>query len=66
MADAIEDAYPSLLVEGNPEELGEPREGSFEVSLEDGSLLFSKLKESRFPEEEEVVDLVGSAVEPSS
>ncbi|KAH9305123.1 hypothetical protein KI387_009527, partial [Taxus chinensis] len=42
LADSIEEAYPEVMVLGNPEDM-RSRRGSFEVTME-GQLLFSKLK----------------------
>lgn len=55
-ADKIEDAYPDLMVSGNPEGT-EPRIGSFEISCE-GNVLFSRLKSQRFPEFSEVLSSI--------
>eukprot|EP00242_Pyramimonas_sp_CCMP2087_P007340 CAMPEP_0198209562 /NCGR_PEP_ID=MMETSP1445-20131203/16979_1 /TAXON_ID=36898 /ORGANISM="Pyramimonas sp., Strain CCMP2087" /LENGTH=73 /DNA_ID=CAMNT_0043883383 /DNA_START=402 /DNA_END=623 /DNA_ORIENTATION=+ len=57
MADAIEDAYPSVMVDGNPAEVN-PRPGSFEVTLEDGTLLYSSLQAKKFPTEREMLTAV--------
>jgi hypothetical protein len=40
-ADAIEAAYPNVVVEGN--EGGDGRPGSFEVTTSDGYLVYSRL-----------------------
>jgi hypothetical protein len=41
LADAIEAAFPSVIVEGNEEVEGRP--GAFEVAAEDGRVYFSRL-----------------------
>lgn len=41
IADAIEDAFPTVVVDGNPESDG--RKGSFEVVGATGNVLFSRL-----------------------
>ncbi|KAK3251385.1 hypothetical protein CYMTET_39273 [Cymbomonas tetramitiformis] len=56
-ADAIEDIFPELMVDGNPEGTV-PKKGAFEVSLENGQILFSKLQEDRFPSEDEVLEAI--------
>ncbi|GLJ26744.1 hypothetical protein SUGI_0521090 [Cryptomeria japonica] len=53
IADAIEEAYPEVVVLGNPEDMLS-RKGSFEVTM-DGQLLFSKLKENRLPNIKEIL-----------
>lgn len=59
IADAVEDVYPEIMVDGNPDEILEPRPGSFEVTLEDGTVLFSKLKDaSNFPTDSDVIAAV--------
>ncbi len=57
LADAIEDAFPDLVVEGNLEEEGRP--GSFEVATEDGAPLFSRLASHCYPEPEGLVRAIG-------
>jgi hypothetical protein len=44
IADAIESAFPSVVVDGN--EAGEGRKGSFEIQTEDGTSLWSRLGSS--------------------
>ncbi len=58
LADAIEDAFPSMLVEGNEE--GEGRPGSFEVLAEDGTSLFSRLSMKAAPKTEDIIALIAS------
>lgn len=48
LADAIEEAFPDLQVEGNPEAEGRP--GAFEVALEEGTPLFSRLATGVYPD----------------
>lgn len=60
LADAIEDVYPEIMVDGNPDEI-EPRDGSFEITLEDGTVLFSKLGGDSFPSVSDVIAQVEAA-----
>eukprot|EP00877_Chromochloris_zofingiensis_P001621 jgi/Chrzof1/1145/Cz01g42080.t1 len=53
LADVIEDAFPNLIVEGNPD--GDGRAGAFEVSSEAGDVIFSKLQSRGFPDVDSVV-----------
>lgn len=53
LANAIEDAYPELVVSGNPDDM-QSRKGSFEIRTGD-TLLYSKLKTNRMPELGEVL-----------
>ena len=55
LADILEDAFPTVMVQ-ETEDGGEPRDGSFEVSHEDGTVLFSKLAQGRMPRLEEVLE----------
>ncbi len=50
LADAIEEAFPDLLVEGNPGGDEEGRPGAFEVTSEDGTPLFSRLSSGQYPD----------------
>lgn len=59
LADAIEAAFPNVVVEGNPTGPGRP--GAFEVTLPDGAVLFSKLSSGGWPEAGSVVDAIGSS-----
>jgi selT/selW/selH-like putative selenoprotein len=59
LADAIEEAYPNVVVEGNPTGPGRP--GSFEVTLPDGAVLFSKLNSGGWPQAETVVESIGAS-----
>lgn len=59
LADAIEEAFPNIVVEGNPSGPGRP--GAFEVTGANGALLFSKLSSGGWPQAEVVVDAVGAA-----
>ena len=54
MADVLEDAFPTVMV--SEKEDNEPREGSFEVTHEDGTELFSKLKVGKIPRLEDVLE----------
>lgn len=53
LADAIEEEFPELVVEGNPDSDGRP--GSFEVVTDDGRTLFSRFASSRFPNTQELL-----------
>jgi selT/selW/selH-like putative selenoprotein len=59
LADAIEAAFPNVVVEGNPTGPGRP--GAFEVTLPDGAVLFSKLSSGGWPEAGSVVDAIGGS-----
>lgn len=48
IADAIEEAFPDIVVEGN--ETCDGRPGSFEIQTEDGRGLFSRLQTGRLPD----------------
>jgi selT/selW/selH-like putative selenoprotein len=48
-----------MVVEGNPSGPGRP--GSFEVTLPDGAVLYSKLSNGGWPEADLVVDAIGSS-----
>jgi len=52
-ADAIEAAFPSVVVEGN--EQGDGRPGSFEVQTSDGMLVFSRLSSKQAPDPDVLV-----------
>eukprot|EP00700_Malawimonas_jakobiformis_P001998 EC722982.1.p2 GENE.EC722982.1~~EC722982.1.p2 ORF type:complete len:64 (+),score=8.14 EC722982.1:201-392(+) len=54
VASALKSAFPGLEVLGNSQAT-RPRLGAFEVTTEDGQVLFSKLKTGRFPDPKEVV-----------
>ncbi|RMD92245.1 MAG: SelT/SelW/SelH family protein [Calditrichaeota bacterium] len=54
MKAAIEKAYPDIQVE-----LIESSGGVFEVT-KDGQLIFSKKKTGRFPEEDEILPVLGA------
>ncbi len=56
LADVLEDAFPTVMVQETEDV--EPRDGSFEVSHEDGTVLFSKLSEGRMPRLEEVLQVL--------
>jgi len=63
MADDIEDAIPEVMVDGNPPDM-KPRAGSFEVTLEDGTVLFSKLKDSTYPESTALIAAILARLAP--
>lgn len=54
---ALQKEFPGIVVEGNKQK---PRGGAFEVTTEDGTLLFSKLETDRFPSNEEVIEKLKS------
>ena len=54
LADVLEDAFPSVMVE--EAEGAVAREGAFEMTHEDGTVLFSKLDAGRAPEALEVLE----------
>lgn len=56
MADAIEDAFPSVVVEGNED--GDGRAGAFEIVTSDGTPIFSKLESKRSPDPADVIDRI--------
>ena len=53
VADAIEAAFPSVVVEGNEGQDGRP--GSFEVTTEDGLQVYSRLYSKARPDPEDVI-----------
>lgn len=57
VADAIEEAFPSLVVDGVEAEGAQ----AFEVAAEDGRILFSQATEKRLPDPEELVGLLSAA-----
>lgn len=59
LADAIEAAFPNVIVEGNPEGPGRP--GSFEVKGQAGQLLFSRLSSGGWPEADTLVESLAAA-----
>jgi len=60
VADALEEALPDVVVEGNEELESPPAPGAFEVRTETGEVLFSKLKEGRLPTPDELLACVGA------
>mmetsp|Transcript_18218 Transcript_18218/g.29121 ORF Transcript_18218/g.29121 Transcript_18218/m.29121 type:complete len:104 (+) Transcript_18218:264-575(+) len=54
LADVLEDAFPQMMVQEVEDKPA--RDGAFEVHHEDGSLLFSRLKEGRLPRVEEILE----------
>jgi selT/selW/selH-like putative selenoprotein len=59
LADAIEAAFPNVVVEGNPEGPGRP--GAFEVKAAAGQLLFSRLGSGGWPQHQAVVEALAAA-----
>tara|TARA_Y100000588_G_scaffold364287_1_gene427799 strand:- start:1089 stop:1268 length:180 start_codon:yes stop_codon:yes gene_type:complete len=55
LAQSLKNEFPDLEVAGNKD--GEFRVGSFEITI-GGKIIFSMLKENRFPEDEEVISLL--------
>lgn len=58
LADAIEAAFPSVLVEGNEQEDG--RAGSFEISTSDGVHIFSRLQSAAMPDADAVINRIAN------
>lgn len=56
VADAIEEAFPTVVVEGNDKAEGRP--GSFEVKTDDGVQIYSKLSSHRYPNPEALISLI--------
>lgn len=62
LADYIEEHIPGVIVDGNPD--GDPSvPGIFFVRLEDGRVLFDRLRLGRWPESGEVVALINGAMD---
>jgi selT/selW/selH-like putative selenoprotein len=59
LAQALKKEFPDLEIIGNED--GNFRIGSFEVTL-DGKLLYSKLEKHAFPEDADIVKMVGERV----
>lgn len=59
LADAIEAAFPNVVVEGNPEGPGRP--GSFEVKGAANQLLFSRLDSGAWPQHAALVEALAAA-----
>jgi selT/selW/selH-like putative selenoprotein len=53
LADGIEEELPGVIVEGNVS--GDGRPTSFEVTIPDGTVVFSKLEQGRLPTVDELV-----------
>lgn len=53
LADAVEAAFPNVIVEGNENEDG--RQGSFEIQTSDGINIYSMLHSKALPDTEDVV-----------
>ncbi|WIA38941.1 hypothetical protein OEZ86_005094 [Tetradesmus obliquus] len=64
LADAIEAAFPNVVVEGNPEGPGRP--GSFEVKGSANQLLFSRLDSGAWPQHAALVEALAAAAACSS
>lgn len=61
LADYVEDVFPGIMVDGNPD--GDPEAaGVFVIKTEDGQVLFDRAVHDRLPGNHEVVDLI-TAVE---
>lgn len=56
VADAIEAAFPSMIVEGNEE--GDGRPGSFEVTTSDGFKVYSRLANKQSPNPDDLILLI--------
>jgi len=57
LADVVEEVFPSVMVqEREGDGATSARDGSFEVTHEDDTVLFSKLKEGRLPRPEEILE----------
>jgi len=56
LADVLEDAFPTVMVSEKEQTDEPPREGSFEVTHEDGTELFSKLRDGKIPRPERVLE----------
>ena len=59
LADAIEDVFPSMIVDGNEE--GDGRPGSFEITTPDGNVIFSRLAMKKDPSPQEIIELLSQA-----
>jgi selT/selW/selH-like putative selenoprotein len=53
LADAIEEAFPTVVVKGNEEQEGRP--GSFEIQTDDGLNVYSRLATKTLPGPQEVL-----------
>jgi selT/selW/selH-like putative selenoprotein len=60
LADAIEAAFPSVIVEGNEEKEG--RRGSFEIQTEDGIAIWSRLtlSTSSLPGTQDIINRIAN------
>lgn len=58
LADAIEAAFPSVVVEGNEE--GDGRAGAFEVSTSDGHQVHSRLQGQKLPDPEDLIQTIAN------
>jgi selT/selW/selH-like putative selenoprotein len=61
VADAIEDRFPSLMVEGEEMEGGSAGAFLFEVRDGDGRELFSARKQGHLPDCQEILDILAGA-----
>ena len=59
VADALEDALPGIIVEGNTSAQG--RSGSFEVVMPDGTCVFSRLESKVAPEPKAILQAIPHA-----
>ena len=67
LADAIEDAHPSMMVEGTELEAGGGGSGTtFEVKSAEGHFLFSGRQQGRLPGAEELLSIISAVDENSS
>lgn len=59
LADAIEAAFPNVVVEGNPSGPGRP--GAFEVTGASGALMHSRLDSGAWPDPDVLVSALSAA-----
>lgn len=58
VADAIEEAFPGVVVEGNEKEDGRP--GSFEIQTSEGIAIFSRLRDKALPDPEVIISRIAN------
>lgn len=58
VADAIEEAFPSVVVKGNEESDGRP--GAFEIQTDDGISVYSRLASRLLPQPQDVLQRIAS------
>eukprot|EP00199_Chlamydomonas_sp_CCMP681_P004279 CAMPEP_0119106768 /NCGR_PEP_ID=MMETSP1180-20130426/6310_1 /TAXON_ID=3052 ORGANISM="Chlamydomonas cf sp, Strain CCMP681" /NCGR_SAMPLE_ID=MMETSP1180 /ASSEMBLY_ACC=CAM_ASM_000741 /LENGTH=94 /DNA_ID=CAMNT_0007092155 /DNA_START=196 /DNA_END=480 /DNA_ORIENTATION=- len=63
-ADAIEEAFPAVVVQGN--EQGDGRAGSFEVATSDGHQVYSKLAGQSYPTIQDLIDRIANRSSPAA